>query len=366
MNGLAISPEVRRLLPIISRIGLAVSVLTLLVSMPQLIDQGGGFEVVFGNIAKFGWTLALLLLVFASTRTIGAQALVGAALAGFFAVSSLTVMAGRPFVLWLGTDNLFVPVLFAPVTEELFKLAPVAMFLLLAARNNQQRPSVSDAVLFGVAVAAGFTVYENILYARGTDGGWLTTLPLSALLPFLTTHGPMLVGTHIVYTGLASLALGATIMYRHRFPALRFALPLALIITIVEHATVNRLTAPGALDSPPLWVRMTLAITLGGHLSTLLFLAGAITIAFYETRLLKRGGSSLPPALAWKDVLTGIRSSPKLASLMQLHRRLRYESMRRSTILAVAQTGGVAPTTDAKAAVASLHVNTGLAIRVVT
>jgi RsiW-degrading membrane proteinase PrsW (M82 family) len=366
MNGPAIPPRVRRLLPVISWIGLAVSVLTLLVSMPQLIDQGGGFEVVFGNVAKFGWTLALLLLIFASTRTIGARALVGAALAGFFGVSSLTVMAGRPFVVWLGPDNLFVPVLFAPVTEELFKLAPVAMFVLLAARNSQYRPSVSDAVLFGVAVASGFTVYENILYARGTDGGWLTTLPFSALLPFLTTHGPMLVGTHIVYTGLASLALGATIMYRHRFPALRFALPVALMITIGEHATVNRLTAPGALDSPPLWVRATLAVTLGGHLSTLLFLAGVITIAIYETRLLKRGGASLPPALAWRDVLTGIRSSPKLASLMQLHRRLRYESMRRSTIFAVAQTEGGVLTTHTTAAVATLYGNTGLAITVVT
>lgn len=84
---------------------------------------------------------------------------------------------------------------------------PVAIFLLLAVRSRQFRPSVGDVVLFGVTVAAGFSMYENILYARGTGGGWLDNLPFSPALPFLSTHGSMLVGGHVVYTALASLGL---------------------------------------------------------------------------------------------------------------------------------------------------------------
>lgn len=163
--------QLRRMLPMASWIGLALSLLALIESAPRLLEEGGGIGMVLRNVAKFGWTLALLLLVFGWTRTIGTGTLVGAALAGFFGISSLAVLIGKPFVLWLGPQSEFVAVLFAPVTEKLLKLMPVAIFLLLAMRNPRCRPSVADAVLVGVADASGFTLYENILYARGTDGG---------------------------------------------------------------------------------------------------------------------------------------------------------------------------------------------------
>ena len=362
MSKQSITQWLRRALQAISWIGLALSLLTLIVSAPHLIQVGGGIRMVLGNVTQFAWTLALLLLVFAKTRTIGARPLIGAALAGFFGIGALAVLIGKPFVDHLGKNSAFVLVVFAPLAEELSKLLPVAVFLLLSARNKRWRPSVGDAVLFGVTVASGFTVYENILYSRGTEGGWLANLPFSSVLPFITSHGPMLVGTHVVYTGLASLALAVTVIYRRRFRFARFALPVALAITVIEHATVNRLTLVGWFDAPPLWARLTQLLTLQGHLSTLLFIVGVATVAIYETRMIQRGGVGLPAAVRLRDIVSSLRTSPRLASLAQLLRRLRYESMRRSAILAAAQTNGAAPDAEASAAVKWFYGKTGLPI----
>lgn len=362
MLKLSIRQSVRELLQAISWAGLVVSLLTLIVLTPHLVEEGGGAGVVLGNLARYAWTLALLVLVFARTRTIGARALIGAALAGFFGVASLAVLIGKPLVEHLGNRSPFVMLVFAPISEELLKLLPVALFLLLSARNKRWRPSVGDAVLFGVTVASGFAVYENILYARDTGGGWFTTLPFSALLPFITSQGPMLVGTHVVYTGLASLGLGVAIIYRRRFRFAWLALPIALAVILIEHASVNRLALVGLFEGPPLWVRLALIITLHGYLSTLLFLAGIAIVAIYETKAIKRGGVGLPAALGLHDILASLRASPRLASLAQLLRRLRYESMRRSAILAAEQTRGAAPDADAVAAVKWFHDKTGLLI----
>jgi RsiW-degrading membrane proteinase PrsW (M82 family) len=355
---------VNRALQALSWTGLAVSLLILTFSAPRLIAQGGGAGLVLGNVTQHAWTIALLLLVFAWTRTIGARALLGAALAGFFGVASLAVLIGKPLVDRLGTDSPFVPLFFAPVTEELLKLVPVAVFLLLAARSRRWRPSVSDAVLLGVAVASGFAIYEDILYARGTGGGWLTSLPFSALLPSVTSRGPMLVGGHAVYTGLASLGLAVTIIYGGRFRVARFALPLALALVMIEHGTANGLGTIFVLFGapPPPWAQLVLTFTLHGALSSLLFVTGVAAIAVLETRLVLRGGQRLPAALRLRDVVGSLTGSPRWASLAQLARRLRYETLRRSAILAVAQSGGAAPDADATAAVVRSYGGTGLAI----
>ncbi len=292
----------QRALQALSWAGLAVSLLILTFSAPRLLEQGGGAGLVLGNVAQYGWTIALLALAFAWTRTIGLRALAGAVLAGFFGVASLAVLIGKPLVDRLGSDSPYVTLLFAPVTEELLKLLPVALFLLLAARSRRWRPSVGDAVLFGFAVASGFAIYENILYGRGTDGGWFTTLPLSLLLPSIVTRGPMLVGGHAVYTGLASLGLAVSIIYGNRFRAARFALPVALALVMLEHVTVNRIASTGIFGGdPPWWAQMVLTFTLHGYLSSLLFLAGVAAVAVFETRLVMRGGARLPAALRLHD-----------------------------------------------------------------
>lgn len=341
-------------LQLLSWMGLAASLATLAISTPKLVEEGGGVSMVLGNIVQYGWTILLLLVVFARTRTIGARALVGAALAGFFGVSSLAVLIGKPLVDRLGQQSVFVMTVFAPVTEELLKLMPVALFLLLAMRSRQFRPSIADAILFGTTVACGMSMYENILYARGTDGGWFANLPFSLALPFLHTQGSMLVGGHVVYTALASLGLAVTIIYGRRVRLARYAFPVTLAVAIFEHMTVDRLVLIGS-DELGLFARLSLLLTLGGYLSTLLLVAGVAAVAVFETRLMQRGGATLPASLTVRDIVGGFRQPSRWASVVQLQKRLRYESLRRSSILAAAQTTQSAPDASATASVQRLY-----------
>jgi RsiW-degrading membrane proteinase PrsW (M82 family) len=353
----------QRILQVVSWAGLALSLFVLVVASPGLIARGGGAGVVLGNVAQYAWTLALLGLVFAKTRTIGARAVAGAVLAGFFGVSSLAVLAGKPFAGMLVDDGLVLPVLVAPVSEELLKLLPVAVLLLVAARSRRWRPSVSDAVLFGAAVASGFALYENILYARGTEGGWLTVLPFSALLPSIRSNGSMLVGGHVVYTGLAALGLAVTIVYGRRFAASRFAFPAALLVVVLEHVAVNQLGAMGIVASAaPWWTGLIVAGSLGGYLSSLLFVAGVAAVAVFEARLVRRGGSALPAALNVHDAVASFAGVRRVTGFAELLRRLRYESLRRSAIFAAAQTCAGAPDGSATAAVRASRRKTTLAI----
>ena len=347
-------------LQLLSWAGLAMSLATLAITTPKLVEEGGGLAIVLGNVAQYGWTIALLFLIFARTRTIGARALVGAALGGFFGVSSLAVLVGKPFVDRLGPESVFVMTVFAPVTEELLKLMPVALFLLLAMRSRQFRPSIGDAVLFGTTVACGMSMYENILYARGTDGGWLTTLPFSPALPFLHMQGSMLVGGHVVYTALTSLGLALTVIYGNRVRLARYALPITLAIAIFEHMTVDRLVLIGS-DELGLFARVSLLITLGGYLSTVLLVVGVAAVAVFETRLMQRGGATLPASLKVRDIITGFRQSLHWATVVQLDRRLNYESLRRSSILAAAQTAQSAPDAGATASVERMYQSAGMA-----
>jgi RsiW-degrading membrane proteinase PrsW (M82 family) len=344
-------PNARQLL---SWMGLAMSLVTLALATPKLVEEGGGWGVILANLAQYGWTIVLLLVVFVKTRTIGARTLLGAALGGFFGVSSLAVSAGKPFVDRLGPQSVFVMTVFAPVSEELLKLMPVAIFLLLARRSRRFRPSMGDAVLFGITVACGMSTYENILYARETYGGWLATLPFSPAMPFIHMQNGMLVGGHVVYTALASLGLAVTLLYGSRVRVARYALPAALAVTIFEHMTVNRLVSLGS-DDPGWFARLSLVVTLWGYLSTLLLVAGVAAVAAFETRLLRHGGGRLPASLTLRETIACFRRSSRWAGMVQLHKRLRYESLRRASVLAAAQTEQREPDAGARASVQRMY-----------
>ena len=293
----------------------------------------------------------LLLVVFVKTRTIGARALLGAALGGFFGVSALAVWAGKPFVDWLGPDSVFVSIVFAPVTEELLKLVPVAIFLLLARRSLRRfRPSIGDAVLFERhrRRVRDVDVRGTSWYVRDTYGGWFVTLPFSPAMPFIHMQNGMLVGGHVVYTALTSLGLAVTLLYGSRARLARYALPVTLAVTIFEHMTVNRLVLIGS-DDRGWFAQLSLVVTLWGYLSTLLLVAGVAAVAAFETHLMRQGGGTLPASLTVREMIAGFRQSSRWAAAVQLQTRLRYESLRRASMLAVAQTEQSEPDAGARA-----------------
>jgi hypothetical protein len=108
----------------------------------------------------------------------------------------------------------------------------------------------------------------------------------------------MLAGGHALYTGLAALGLAITLLYGARFRVARAALPLALLLVIVEHATVNQIASTTiffglVVGTAPQWAQLLVALTLHGYLSSVLFITGVLAVAFVETRAAARSGKRL-------------------------------------------------------------------------
>ena len=288
------TPSRSRRLQALTWIGLGFSVFSLLVVLPTLVDQSGGASSFAGDLALLLWTPCLVVALCALTRTLGPRALLGALFAGFFGTVSLATMVGRPVIDRLGADSSFAVVLWAPLTEELLKLAPVALVLFVC-RNRAARPSTGDLTLYGAAIGLGFTVHENALLGRNIDGGWFAHLPFSVLVPSLTTVSngaeSMVVGGHMVYTALAALGLAVTMTYR-RVPWARLAAPVAFGVVLLEHATVNQLALTTGDGDLPAWAQVGHAITLGGHLSVVLLLAGLAIVTWHESQLLHVSSSA--------------------------------------------------------------------------
>jgi hypothetical protein len=164
----------------------------------------------------------------------------------------------------------------------------------------------------------------------------------------------MLVGGHVVYTALTSLGLAVTLLYGSRARLARYAFPVTLALTIFEHMTVNRLVLIGS-DDPGWFAQVSLIVTLWGYLSTLLLIAGVAAVAAFETSLLRHGGGTLPASLTVREMIAGFRQSSRWAGMVQLHHRLRYESLRRASIFAVVQTEQSAPAAGARASVQQMY-----------
>jgi len=270
-------------------VGLGFSTFSLLLVLPTLIDQSDGAGSFADDLGLLLWTPLLILALCALTRTLGPRALIGALLAGFFGTVSMATMVGRPIIERFGTDSSFAIALWVPLTEELLKLAPVALLLFLC-RNRERRPSTGDIVLYGAVIGLGFTVHENALLGRNIDGGWFGHLPFSLFVPSLTsaTNGAqsMLVGGHMVYTALAALGLAVTMTYR-RIRWARLAAPIAFGVVLLEHATVNQLTSTPEGADLSAWAQASSMLTLGGHLSVVLLITGLGAVTWHESRLLQ-------------------------------------------------------------------------------
>jgi len=278
----------------VSNVGLAVSAVTVIAAVPHLTKHGGSgrfFSDAFGQL----WALAVLTILAGPVRTIGWRGLVGAGLAGFLAVTGLSRLVDRPLVNHFGVTSLFTVAGVVPVTEELFKLLPVLLVVLIAIRRTDVRPSVLDLVLLGAWSGAGFTLFEDASLGRG-GAQFGSFPPLSWLSPGgvhakVWGSGYLSVG-HLVHTALIALGLGVWMLYRHR---IRFAwawLLLPIGAALADHM-LNNAMSTGRLSHGT--ADPFLVLTLWGHLSLLLLLAGVGYLFVREGRSI----GSLKPAKSW-------------------------------------------------------------------
>ena len=175
----ASAPSRARMLTLVSTAGLAISAVTMLATLPHLTKTGGIGTFVTDLVAEL-WALGILTVVSGQVRTLGWRPLLGALLTGFLAVPALAALLGRPVVTALGPSSLLAVAFWIPATEELCKAIPVAFVVFVALRRTAIRPSALDLMLLGAWTGAGFALYENATYGRGSFR--LSVVPVISLL----------------------------------------------------------------------------------------------------------------------------------------------------------------------------------------
>ncbi len=314
-----------QVMTLVSSVGLGVSAVTLVGVLPHLTSAGGA--AMFGaDVFAHAWTLAIVTVAVGSVRTLGWRAFVGTGLTGFLAVPALATLIGRPVVSHLGTNSALASAGWAPLTEETLKALPVLFVAVLAVRRTTSRPSGADLLLLGLWSGAGFALFENAVYGRGGTN-WSAAPLASLIVPSGTTTAlygrpGILVSGHMLHTGLLALGIAITLMYRGvRWR--RWALPVAFLVVVGEHAAVNGLLLAGDTNGPG-WVRLLAIVTLHGWLSVLLFLIGSTAIVLYEWRNATRGAPRQPgqrPAWLFPSPHEIGRRGAALASLQLVGRR---------------------------------------------
>jgi RsiW-degrading membrane proteinase PrsW (M82 family) len=307
---------------LISNVGLVISALAALAALPRLTKTSGVALLVMDLLAYL-WTLALLTATAVPVRTLGWRAFLGAFLFGFLGLTGLARFLGRPLILALGTSSVFAAAIWVPLTEELCKMLPVILILVLALRRMDTRPSLLDLVLVGAWAAAGFAVYENATYGRG--GFSLTAIPMISLIFPNTLRGSAFGWTvaqtsHMVHTALVAMGVGFTFLYRRRLQRSWIVAAIALAVTLIEHCSQNAIVTGGVNRFV---AEALLAITLSGRLSAILLVAGVAYVLTIE----------------WRAVGGGFRPAQWL--------RLRpAEMQRRGALLAALQTEETPRTTN--------------------
>ena len=293
-----------RISRMIAYAGLCTAAVSIIASLP-VVTRNGGFGDFTTDLLQHLWTLLLLAVLAAPVRTLPWRAFIGAAFAGYLAVSQLAYLIGRPVINSLGQASTLAVGLYVPVTEQLLEALPVLIFVLIAIRSQRQRPSAVDCALFAAWVGAGYAIYENAEFGR-VGGSFSGAGAISFLFPSSTTQTVFLTTTlvagHMVWDALVGLGIGVSFLYGHRYRLAWLAAPVAFLVALAEHCVTNSLSVT-VTGTGPLVVRLLKTLTLNGHLSVFLLVAGLILMLLIEWRAVRSGGDirqwiQLPPPLA--------------------------------------------------------------------
>ena len=287
----ASSAHTARITKLVALVGLAISVLTVFVALPTLV-KGGGSDHFVSNIFAHLWTIAILIVVVGTARTLNWLALVGMGLTGFLAISGLAYAVGRPVVQALGENSTFATVIYVPFTEEVLKALPALLILIFAVRRSQTRPSAVEMALVGAVIGSGFALYEDAQFHRG--GFNFAAMPIISIInPTASGDGSLHIAYsgagHMVYTMLIVFGLAIGFLYRRRYWWAKFAIPVTFVIALTEHCTQNYATVVAAGHGDHAIFNLLRVLTLWGWLSSLLLIAGVAFIAREERRATNNG-----------------------------------------------------------------------------
>ena len=234
------------------------------------------------TLREFQFLLEILAVTIA-TRSISAGAGLSALGLGLGLTAPLMVGAGHAITAaGLDTSVGIVNWGLIPLVEELLKLVPVGIVILLRARRQRTAPNPSDLLMLGCFAGAGFALAENTLLVQNSAG---------IARDMARQYGPHVGGLYLVpgawgaagyvghaaATGLVCAGLGLGLALRTRLGPSWWALPLACLGWIVlEHTLTNYYVGSGS----------RIALILGnGRLTPWIFTALAIAVVVLDARL---------------------------------------------------------------------------------
>lgn len=274
---------------VVALVGVAICLLLILLEASFFL-RPGPIDVLRG-LAHHLFVIALLLVITVGTRTVSVASLGLFWLVGVFPVVFLAMV-----LQWLPAELLGtgpespVSTVVVPIIDSAVYLVPVAAYYAIAIRAKLQ-PAVSDGLLIGFAVGAGYAFFEDAVIGDIllSGDGWLAARPWSLFAPTISEVGDGIALNHALWAALGGLSLGVAVMLRHRRHAWLIAL-IGPILTAVNHGVTNLIASSFSVGGrgglPPLAAIADL-LTLSGVLPLLLIFIGAMAVVALELRILE-------------------------------------------------------------------------------
>ena len=335
--------------------GVAIALVALALQLPMFLEIGP-LELLRGLLQQL-FVMVLLLVATAATRTVSLGTLGIAFLVGALPAMALALMLSAPPALVFGVgEGDLVPIVWVPLVEEVVKLLPVGLFLYFATRGNNRQPAITDGLLLGFAVGAGFAFYEDGLAGEilSAGDGWTEVLPWSLLLPTVSDLGNFSILNHGLWTALAGLGLGVAFFFRPRRWAWAIA-AVALVAVTLQHMIFNyfagdflsMLEALGRAESPP-FIALPQLLLANGLVPILAVVLGTLAAVAFELRVLDWVSDRAPrfPSVSLHRQLELLAGATSLAGFNKLRAVTRYARELRAVYYAAWRTErlGAVPT----------------------
>lgn len=241
----------------------AAAVVLFFALLPSLF--GAGIGALLKLAIYQAWTLGLLLFATSRVRTISTGTAARYWLAGVFTVAMASYMINDVVAGLVSPSSVWI----TPILEELLKAAPLVVAIALG-RRAWRHPGLSDLLILGFAVGAGYGFHEEALWERSATAGF--GFDLGIFVPsVMNQNGELIVGQG-VWTALVGLGIGLLILHR-RHPAAAVGAVLALVVVIADHMSVN---------DPDGTLEVVRRLLLGGKLLGLAFLVGVIAAIYLD------------------------------------------------------------------------------------
>lgn len=304
----------------LNRIAFWFSMLVVIATLSQMADADWtNFRRHLGyHLFVVGW----LALVTYTVRTIGTRELSRFWLMGFFPVTFVAYLLTELTESQFGTRNLQTGGI-VPIVEEVIKFLPLILWTTVL-RPRHRHGTLSDFLVLGFMVGAGFSFHEDALYSRvaasGFDDGFL-----GSLFPIFLTTDQYTV-THAGWTALAAVGVGLISLHRQRPFALAGGIAL-VVVPIVDHAAVNW-SGDGS--------DFMHSITRDGHLAAWLFVGAVVGTLMHDAGALRWATSRdrlFPAPTVTEDVRSLTRGGGPPERVADLVARQRYRRRRNATFI---------------------------------